>query len=102
MFLVPFPNSKEDMMEWWNNVRMLCAWYSVASEWMERSGLLAAVVRAAGYIIGSNVQEEDEEGVSVDNLHNEGTGEDGHPPSYLIMLCVHSFVLIVSFADFWY
>jgi hypothetical protein len=31
-----------------------------------------------------------------------GTGEDGHPSSYLINMiipCVHSFVLVLSFAD---
>ncbi|OBZ72340.1 Cytoskeletal signaling protein slm1, partial [Grifola frondosa] len=36
--------SHEDMMEWWNDIRMLCARYLVASEQMERSGPVAAAV----------------------------------------------------------
>jgi hypothetical protein len=55
--------SREDMMEWWNDMRTLCARYLVASELMEKSGPVAAVVRAAGYI------SEREEG--------EGEGEEG-------------------------
>ncbi|KAJ3846185.1 hypothetical protein EV368DRAFT_77125 [Lentinula lateritia] len=41
--------SKEEMMEWWNDIRMLCARYLVASEQIERSGPVEAAVRAAGY-----------------------------------------------------
>jgi hypothetical protein len=88
--------SREDMMEWWNDVRMLCARYLVASEQMERSGPVAAVVRAAGYVSeeeeeeeeGSSVEEEEGEGVGADegegdedDLYQEA-GEDVHPPSY--------------------
>ncbi|OCH94846.1 hypothetical protein OBBRIDRAFT_788848 [Obba rivulosa] len=56
--------SHEDMMEWWNDIRMLCARYLVASEQMERSGPVAAAVRAAGYV--SEDDGEDEEGSSVE------------------------------------
>jgi hypothetical protein len=51
---------------------MLYARYLVASEQMERSGLLAAVVRAAGYVSGSTIQEEDEEGVGADEAAGVG------------------------------
>ena len=70
--------SHEDMMEWWNDIRMLCARYLVASEQMERSGPIAAAVRAAGYL--SEEDEEDEEGSSVEEEQdangNDGAGED--------------------------
>jgi len=84
-------------MEWWNDVRMLCARYLVASEQMERSGPVAAVVRAAGYVSeeeeeeeGSSVEEEEEEEARGDEgeaeedgeeLYEEA-GEDLQPPSY--------------------
>ncbi|KAJ6622223.1 hypothetical protein B0H10DRAFT_2162837 [Mycena sp. CBHHK59/15] len=55
--------SREDMMEWWNDIRMLCARYLVASEQMERSGPVAAAVRAAGYV---SEEEETDEGSSVE------------------------------------
>lgn len=83
--------SREDMMEWWNDIRMLCARYLVASESMERSGPVAAAVRSAGYVSeeedeedeedeGSSVEEEDEED---DGLYQNATdGEDVEPPSY--------------------
>ncbi|KAJ7202423.1 hypothetical protein GGX14DRAFT_523988 [Mycena pura] len=80
--------SREDMMEWWNDVRMLCARYLVASEQMERSGPVAAAVRAAGYVSeedeegsdeGSSVEEEEEDGLE----YVDADGEDGvRPPSY--------------------
>lgn len=77
--------SREDMMEWWNDIRMLCARYLVASEQMERSGPVAAAVRAAGYV--SEEEEEEEEGSSVeeeedDEEEYEDVGEDINPPSY--------------------
>ncbi|KAF8623293.1 hypothetical protein AX17_007465 [Amanita inopinata Kibby_2008] len=64
--------SREDMMEWWNDIRMLCARYLVASEQMERSGPVAAAVRAAGYV---SEEEEEEEGSSVEEQREEGVGE---------------------------
>ncbi|KAL0945209.1 hypothetical protein HGRIS_000721 [Hohenbuehelia grisea] len=77
--------SREDMMEWWNDIRMLCARYLVASEQMERSGPIAAAVRAAGYV--SEEDEDEDEGSSVEE---EEEGEDDmyahpgeeEPPSY--------------------
>lgn len=87
--------SREDMMEWWNDIRMLCARYLVASEQMERSGPVAAAVRAAGYVSEDDDDEDDEEeeeGSSVeeeeaedDDLYEQAKGgEDveANPPSY--------------------
>ncbi|KAF8901966.1 hypothetical protein CPB85DRAFT_1377262 [Mucidula mucida] len=65
--------SREDMMEWWNDIRMLCARYLVASEQMERSGPVAAAVRAAGYV-SEEEESEEEEGADA--------GETEEPPSY--------------------
>ncbi|KAF4570956.1 hypothetical protein EYR36_001775 [Pleurotus pulmonarius] len=82
--------SREDMMEWWNDIRMLCARYLVASETIERSGPIAAAVRAAGYI--SEEEDDDDEGSSVeeeedgaqhddDDIYADADGAD-MPPSY--------------------
>lgn len=64
--------SHDDMMEWWNDIRMLCARYLVASESMERSGPVQAAVRAVGYI---SEEEDDgdteEEGSSVEEERDE-------------------------------
>ncbi|CAK5277038.1 unnamed protein product [Mycena citricolor] len=77
--------SREDMMEWWNDIRMLCARYLVASEQMERSGPVAAAVRSAGYISdeedseeGSSIDEEDDD----DELEYVDVHEEMGPPSY--------------------
>ncbi|RDB30211.1 Cytoskeletal signaling protein slm1 [Hypsizygus marmoreus] len=81
--------SREDMMEWWNDIRMLCSRYLVASEQMERSGPVAAAVRAAGYV--SEEEDEEDEGSSVEEEEGEEEGEEeeeyqeaqeGQPPSY--------------------
>jgi hypothetical protein len=81
--------SRDDMMEWWNDVRMLCARYLVASEAMERSGPVEAAVRSAGYASeeeeeeddeGSSIEEEDEEEEEYELAHEE-SNED-MPPSY--------------------
>ena len=90
--------SHEDMMEWWNDIRMLCARYLVASEQMERSGPVAAAVRAAGYTSededggeteeGSSVEEEPEDNEDDDALYVEARdvadvdGEEAGPPEY--------------------
>jgi hypothetical protein len=69
--------SHDDMMEWWNDVRMLCARYLVASDALERSGPVAAAVRAAGYL--SEEEEggdEEEEGSSIEEERHEGDEED--------------------------
>jgi hypothetical protein len=81
--------SHEEMMEWWNDIRMLCARYLVASEAMERGGLVQAAVRAVGYETEEGETEE-EEGSSIeeeeDELYNDAReGIDGvetEPPSY--------------------
>lgn len=82
--------SHEDMMEWWNDIRMLCARYLVASEQMERSGPVHAAVRSAGYVSeeeeelsdeGSSVEEEEDEdeGLYQDAVVDE---EGDNPPGY--------------------
>jgi hypothetical protein len=40
--------SHDEMMEWWNDTRMLVARYLVASEQMERDGPVAQAVRSVG------------------------------------------------------
>ncbi|KAG6906791.1 hypothetical protein DXG01_012124 [Tephrocybe rancida] len=78
--------SREDLMEWWNDIRMLCARYLVASEQMERSGPVEAAVRAVGY--QSEDSGEEEEGSSVEEEEEEGeeeyeeAHEDAQLPSY--------------------
>ncbi|KAF7972243.1 hypothetical protein HWV62_18660 [Athelia sp. TMB] len=90
--------SHEDMMEWWNDIRMLCARYLVASEQMERSGPVHAAVRSAGYVSeeeeegseeGSSVEEEEEEEEEEDDDEEDGLYQDAEvnqefegPPSY--------------------
>jgi len=68
--------SHDDMMEWWNDIRMLCARYLVASEQMERSGPVAAAVRAAGYQSDDDGgEDEDDEGSSVEEENDEEDDE---------------------------
>lgn len=79
-------------MEWWNDIRMLCARYLVASEQMERSGPVQAAVRSAGYVSEEEEELETDEGSSVeeeeDEEDEEGLYEDAivddaeEPPSY--------------------
>lgn len=56
--------SHEEMMEVWNDLRMLVARYLVASEQMERDGPIAQAVRSVGY--QSDEDEDSEEGSSVE------------------------------------
>ncbi|KAJ7283216.1 hypothetical protein C8J57DRAFT_1709662 [Mycena rebaudengoi] len=75
--------SREDMMGWWNDIRVLCARYLVPSEQMERSGPVAAAVRAAGYTSGEDGTDGTDEGSSVDEDELEYVdAEESHPPSY--------------------
>ena len=60
--------SHEEMMEWWNDIRMLCARYLVASEAMDRGGPIEAAVRSVGY---ETEEEETEEGSSVEEEEEE-------------------------------
>lgn len=85
--------SRDDMMEWWNDIRMLVARYLIASEQVERSGPVAAAVRAAGYV-SEEEEEEEAEGSSVEeendgeiyhNAHDTSGGagaDEVVPPSY--------------------
>ncbi|KAJ3506806.1 hypothetical protein NLJ89_g6664 [Agrocybe chaxingu] len=84
--------SREDMMEWWNDIRMLCARYLVASEMVDRTGPVEAAVRAVGYseedLDGEEegVDGEEEEGSSVEEEEEEeevdGEAEEVAPPGY--------------------
>ena len=67
--------SREEMMEWWNDLRMLCARFLVASEQMERSGPVAAAVRSAGYVTESEDEEEEEEEARSSADEEEGVEE---------------------------
>ncbi|KAG1735340.1 uncharacterized protein EDB91DRAFT_1144983 [Suillus paluster] len=67
--------SHEDMMEWWNDVRMLCARYLVASEQMDRGGPVEAAVRSAGYV-SEEEDEEEEDGSSIEEEEQEDEDED--------------------------
>jgi hypothetical protein len=76
--------SHDEMMEWWNDVRMLVARYLVASEAIDRAGPVAAAVRSAGYVSdeeeeeeGSSVEEEEGEEAGYDSAHH---GEEDVPP----------------------
>jgi len=64
------------MMEWWNDMRMLCARYLVASEQIERTGPVEHAVRSAGYDDaseeGSSIEEEEEQ--EVDESYRETAG----------------------------
>ena len=67
--------SHDEMLEWWNDVRMLVARYLVASDQMERSGPVAAAVRQAGYVSEEEVSGE-EDGSSFE------AEEEDHEPHY--------------------
>lgn len=62
--------SREEMMEWWNDLRMLCARYLIASEQVERNGPVETAVRSVGYHT-----EEEEEGSSGEEGVDEGYHE---------------------------
>lgn len=65
--------SHDEMMEWWNDIRMLVARYLVASEQIERSGPIAAAVRAAGYLSEEEDGEEDEGSSFETDIHGGAT-----------------------------
>ncbi|EJD49586.1 hypothetical protein AURDEDRAFT_112445 [Auricularia subglabra TFB-10046 SS5] len=77
--------SHDEMMEWWNDLRMLVARYLVASEQVDRSGPVQAAVRSAGYR-SEDEEITDEEGSSIEEEGDLGPASyDGHeavPPSY--------------------
>lgn len=79
--------SHEEMMEVWNDLRMLVARYLVASEQMERDGPVAHAVRSVGYRSDEedeeDEEEDEEEGSSIEeadhdraDLHEEQGGAD--------------------------
>jgi len=79
--------SHDEMLEWWNDIRMLVARYLVASDQMERSGPVAAAVRQAGYVSeeegseqedGSSFEQEDEEGEDHHYVNNHPPTANGH------------------------
>ena len=90
------------MLEWWNDIRMLCARYLVASEQVERTGPVEAAVRSVGYASeeeeesGGEEEEVGEEGVVQREMEGEGSSveeeeevpyqdaEDNAPPGYTI------------------
>ncbi|KAI5995838.1 hypothetical protein F5J12DRAFT_855427 [Pisolithus orientalis] len=78
--------SREDMMEWWNDIRMLCARYLVASEQIDRGGPVEAAVRSAGYVSEEEDEEEGEEGSSVEesdvDVDAGDEGEEGEDDLY--------------------
>lgn len=78
--------SHDEMMEWWNDLRMLVARYLVASEQVERSGPVAAAVRAAGYVSEDEEATDEDEGSSMEEEHEVAPSaayeHDGVPPSY--------------------
>lgn len=83
--------SREDMMEWWNDIRMLCARYLVASEQMDRGGPVQAAVRSVGYVSdeeeegddeGSSIEEEQDDEDDGDIYQDAVVDDDGEPPSY--------------------
>ncbi|KAJ9099489.1 hypothetical protein QFC20_005701 [Naganishia adeliensis] len=68
--------SHEELMEWWNDLRMLVARYLVASEQMERDGVVAQAVRTVGYRSEDEEDEledeEEDDGSSVEEVEDEG------------------------------
>ncbi|QRV89679.1 cytoplasm protein [Ceratobasidium sp. AG-Ba] len=70
--------SHEEMMEWWNDVRMLVARYLVASEQLERTGPVTAAVRSAGYLSEEEDESDEDEGSSVEEEDDEDDDEAFH------------------------
>ena len=70
------------MLEWWNDVRELCARYLVASEQVDRTGPVEEAVRSVGYLSEDEEledeeledEEEDEEDEEVATA-DEGEGD---------------------------
>lgn len=58
--------SHEEMMEWWNDIKQLSKVYLTTSEQMDRSGIVPAAVRAAGYRSEEEEDEEEENGSSIE------------------------------------
>jgi hypothetical protein len=69
--------SREEMMEWWNDMRMLCARYLVASEQVDRTGPVEEAVRSVGYLDGDEEELEDEEEEYLEG-EDDDEGEDAY------------------------
>jgi hypothetical protein len=98
--------SHEEMMEWWNDIRMLCARYLVASETMDRGGPIEAAVRSVGYETeeeeteeGSSVEEEEEEDDRAYDDAREAVQEERvtEPPGYEHEEAIHGYGVSTSF-----
>lgn len=83
--------SREEMMEWWNDIKMLCARYLIASEQFERTGPVERTVKSIGYATEEEEEEEVEgverEGSSIEEEREYRTfeeTEDHAPPGYTI------------------
>ncbi|KAJ1024393.1 hypothetical protein NDA18_004560 [Ustilago nuda] len=65
--------SHEEMMEWWNDIKQLSKVYLTTSEQMDRSGIVPAAVRAAGYRSEDEEDEEEDEadGSSIEQEEDE-------------------------------
>lgn len=84
--------SREDMMEWWNDIRMLCARYLVASDQLDRGGPVQAAVRSVGYISddeeegddeGSSIEEEQDDDEDDGDIYQDAVvDEEGELPSF--------------------
>ena len=86
--------SREEMLEWWNDIKLLTARYLIASEQVERTGPAEAAVMSAGYRSEELEEEEEEtagervegeEGSSVEEEVEEGGPygpEHTAPPRY--------------------
>ena len=68
----------KDMMEWWNDVHMLCTHYLVVSDALERTGPVSTAVCAAGYA-SENEEEIEEEGSSIKEQQHAMEDDNVHP-----------------------
>lgn len=77
--------SHTTLLEWWNDLRMLCKRYLVATEAPDRSGPVSAAVRSAGYASeeGSEFGGEDGEEDEGSSIEEEGEGEGEDDAGYV-------------------
>ncbi len=63
-------------MEWWNDIKQLSKVYLTTSEQMDRSGIVPAAVRAAGYRSEEEEDEEEENGSSIEEEDDDEEYEE--------------------------
>ena len=63
-------------MEWWNDIKQLSKVYLTTSEQMDRSGIVPAAVRAAGYRSEEEEDEEEADGSSIEEEDDEEEYEE--------------------------